>query len=452
MLNSDSFKVSRKKNDKYFKVYEYIVRSKTISEYVDIELTEFYAPKVQMPGFRKGHTPLDALRARYGIDATPRAVRKIIEEIVASVISKEKFDIAMSPEIKLESELVFEDLLSGKSDLKFSVTYTLKPEIPEIKYDKISIDAMEVEISNDEKKKEIESFAMRITPPKEISDNDAAVASGDIVDIDFSGRVDGNLIEGGTAKNFKLEIGSKSFIDTFEDQIIGHKKGDQFTVNVNFPEQYHSEALSGKPAIFEVVLNSISRKELPTLDDEFAKKIGFDSITKVEDLILDNVKSEYNKWFIGSIKNEVLKKIVDKYDFDIPENLIEKDIESKLAKIKETTEKDGKKFDEKSERKALMPEILETYRIFFLIDKIASDAKIDLSDDKLMQAAFSSGYARKDIQEKFEKDPNFKHYLSLVVKENEAFNEHIYPKISKKVKKLSRKEFDEYIKSKSKVD
>lgn len=276
--------------------------------------------QIQIPGFRKGKAPRTMIEKMYGAgvfyeDAANELIPDAYEKALEDEACKDLVVVAQ-PEINVEK--------IGKGEpFVFTAEVTLKPDVELGQYKGFDdIEKKTAEVTDEEVETELNR--VREQNSRTLDVDDRPVQDGDIAVIDYEGFCDGVAFEGGKGENHELTIGSHSFIDTFEDQIIGHNIGDEFDVNVTFPEEYHSEELKGKPAVFKVKVNGIRFKELPELDDEFAGEVSdFETLDEYkEDLkktILNRKQSELDREY----KNEVLKKAVENAKFEIPEKMIE---------------------------------------------------------------------------------------------------------------------------------
>ncbi|GEM_PF-1650796 len=434
-----------KKIDKLSFQWKVKLPADVIDEEVQKQLKEIQS-KAKIDGFRAGNAPLDVIEKKYGEDVLFRATNTMINRSINEILDEENYKLAIAPEVSLKSEI------KKGEDVEFSVKIVIKPTIPDIKYDKIEFDVCELELSDEDKEKELENFRSKMAKMK-LSKEVKAVENGDMVDIDFTGRTADDNVEfsGGAAKGYKLEIGSHSFIDGFEDQIIGHKKGEEFDVNVKFPDDYPAENLKGKNAIFAIKLNDVYIKELPELNDEFAKTLGFDNMSKIESLLFDNLKNVYESNLKNMIKGEVFEKIIEKNPFDMPESVIEKEIEERFLEEKERAKKENKEFDEKSEKKLMTEGITKSYASFYLTDGIAEQNNISVSKEEIEQVvsqdAIRNGMNVKDALENLKKDEKIQNYVAFTIKEAKVF-EFVYDKIKKNVKKLDKKAFEKFLEDK----
>lgn len=272
--------------------------------------------KINLPGFRKGKAPRAMIEKMYGAGIfVEDAANIIIPDAYESAAKESELEIVAQPEI------VVEQAEKGKPFI-FTATVAIKPDVTLGDYKGIEVEKKEAEVSEDEISAEIDR--VRESNARMITIDDRATQDGDTVVIDFDGYVDGEQFEGGKAEDYTLVLGSHSFIDNFEDQLVGKNIGDDVEVNVTFPEQYQAEELQGKPALFKVKIKEIKVKELPELDDDFAQDV---SECDTLDAYKEEVKSKLVKTKEDDIKREkedaVIEKIIENATMEIPEQMVD---------------------------------------------------------------------------------------------------------------------------------
>jgi len=289
------------------------------AEELDLALEKAYQKNkgsISVPGFRKGKVPKAMIEKMYGKEVfyedaanilIPTAYAKAMDECTEEVVSQPTIDV-----LQLEA---------GKPFI-FTAEVALKPEVTLGKYKGVKVDKVAVEVTEEEVKaeldKEVENNA------RTISVEDRAVQDGDSTVIDFEGFVDGVAFAGGKGENYTLVIGSHSFIDTFEDQLIGKNIGEEVEVNVTFPEEYQAEELAGKPAMFKVTVKEIKAKELPVLDDEFASEVSeFDTLAEYKEDIKKKLTEKKEKDAKNAKEDAVIEAIIEDAKMDIPDAMIQ---------------------------------------------------------------------------------------------------------------------------------
>lgn len=270
---------------------------------------------ITMEGFRKGKVPRTLIEKMYGPEVFYEdAVNSIIPDAYDKAMKESELDIVSMPEIDVVQ------IEKGKPFI-FTAEVAVKPELSLGDYKGIEVETTKLSVSDDEVNSELEK--VREQNGRMVNVEGRPVEDGDITNINFDGFVDGERFEGGKAENYTLTIGSNSFIDNFEEQLIGKNIGEEVDVNVTFPEEYHAEELQAKPALFKVVINEIKNKELPELDDELAMDVSeFDTLEEYKEDIKKQLLEEKEKNAKRDKEDKVVDKIIDNTQMDIPEAMI----------------------------------------------------------------------------------------------------------------------------------
>lgn len=272
--------------------------------------------KFNIPGFRKGKAPRKIIERHYGEAVFYEdAINIICPDAYDEAVKQHNLDPVDRPDIDIL------EIESGKG-LVFKATVTVKPEVVLGQYKGIEAEKKEYNVTDEDVNGEIEK--MREKNARLVEVTDRAVKSGDLTIIDFKGFVDGNQFEGGTSENHNLEIGSGQFIPGFEEQLVGAELGKEVDVNVQFPEDYRSEELAGKPALFKVTVKEIKEKQVADLDDEFAKDVSeFDTLEELKADIRKKREEESKRLEKQQYEDEVINKVVENATVDIPEVMID---------------------------------------------------------------------------------------------------------------------------------
>lgn len=271
--------------------------------------------KIALPGFRKGKAPRAMIEKMYGTGVFfEDAANELIPEAYETAAKESELEIVAQPEIEVTQ-------MDKGTDFIFTATVAIKPEVTLGDYKGIEVEKKEAEVSEKEITAEIDKA--REANSRLITIEDRATEDGDTVIIDFDGYVDGKQFEGGYAEDYTLVLGSHSFIDNFEDQLVGKNLGEDVEVNVTFPEEYHVDELKGKPALFKVKIKEIQKKELPELDDDFAQDVSdFDTLDEykadVEKKILENKENQIKR----EQEDQIIEKIIENAQMEIPQQMI----------------------------------------------------------------------------------------------------------------------------------
>lgn len=273
--------------------------------------------KISIPGFRRGKAPRAFVEKYYGENIFYEdAINSIYPEAVEEAVKEANLEV-------INDKVDFDIVEIGKDKgLTFKVALTVKPEVNIQNYKGIEIKAKPVEVTEEEISKELEKQRERNARFIEVTDR--AAKDGDIAVIDFKGSVDGVAFDGGEGTNHSLKLGSKQFIEGFEEQIVGHKKDEDFSINVKFPEDYGAKDLAGKDAVFEIKLHEIKEKELPELDDEFVKDISeFDTLKEYKEDVKAKLLESKETESKNDIDNQIIDKVNELLEAEIPEAMFE---------------------------------------------------------------------------------------------------------------------------------
>ncbi len=292
-------------------------------------LSKFKNAKVD--GFRKGHVPVDVIEKTFKSEIRDELINEILKTEYTALIREEK--------LRPVADLQILSLEYDEEKLKMNLKVAVFPEFELPQYKGLDIKEEEVSVTDEEIENEINKMIQRAKKFEKTEREEAKL--GDIAVINFEGFVDGVAFDGGKAENHRLELGSKSFIDTFEEQIVGKKLGKEFDVNVKFPEEYHAENLKGKEALFKVKLNSLEEAITPELNDEFAKSSGSDSVEDLKNAIKGNLLSNKE----NQAKNKRLQTIVENISnattMEVPTITVEQEINAQIDRFAQTLQMQG---------------------------------------------------------------------------------------------------------------
>lgn len=297
------------------------------------------AQRVNIPGFRKGKAPKAILEKNIGAEAIKHDVMdSLLPSAFAQAIKENDLNIITEPAVESY------DFEIGKP-VKIVAKMELKPEVKFEQYKDLEVEVEEFKTAEDAMEKEIEELTEKFTTLQTVSDREST--DKDVVMMDFEGSVDGTLIDGGSAKNYMLDLEHSNFIPGFAEQLVGHKTGEEFTIDVTFPENYHDEKLKGKPAQFKIKINEIKEKIKPELNDELAKKVGnFKSV--------DELKADIQKYLDNTAKvendkrsaNKLFETIMEKMSVEVQPSMIEREKQALLIDFKQKVAQSGVNWDD----------------------------------------------------------------------------------------------------------
>ena len=353
-------------------------------EKVDKSLKSF-RQKAQMPGFRKGMAPRAMIEKMYGTGVFfEDAANELIPEAYETAAKESELEIVAQPEIEVTQ-------MDKGTDFIFTATVAIKPEVTLGDYKGIEVEKKEAEVSEEEITAEIDKA--REANSRLITIEDRATEDGDTVIIDFDGYVDGKQFEGGYAEDYTLVLGSHSFIDNFEDQLVGKNLGEDVEVNVTFPEEYHVDELKGKPALFKVKIKEIQKKELPELDDDFAQDVSdFDTLDEykadVEKKILENKENQIKR----EQEDQIIEKIIENAQMEIPQQMIAAQTRQMTQEFAQRLQSQGLSLEQYMQftgltpqkmMEDLEPQALKRIQSRLVLEAVVAAENIEASDEEI---------------------------------------------------------------------
>lgn len=341
--------------------------------------------KFNIPGFRKGKAPQSYIEKAYGPELFYEdAANTCIEKTYSDAMDESELDIVSRPEIDVVQ------MEKGK-DFIYTALVAVKPEVTLGEYKGVEIEKVDAEVTDEDVEAALLNEQKQNARNVPVEDRPAKM--DDEVSIDFEGFVDGEAFEGGKGENYQLKLGSHSFIDTFEDQIVGKSIGDEFDVNVTFPEDYQAEELAGKPALFKCKLNGIKETQLPELDDDFAADVSeFDTLAEYKEDLKATLKGKKEKEAKNEKEGRVVDKIIENAQMDIPEPMLNTQKEQMLNEFAQQLSYQGLSIDQyfqfsgMSKEKFMEtaePEAERRIKSRLVLETIAKQENIEVSDDDL---------------------------------------------------------------------
>ena len=338
--------------------------------------------KISVPGFRKGKVPRAMIEKMYGAEIFYEdAANTVMQKTYPSAVDESGVDVVSRPTVDIVQ------IEKGKPFI-YTAEVAVKPEVTLGKYMGVTVTKVDTSVSEEEIAAELENE--RNKNSRTVSVTDRSVQEGDTAVIDFEGFVDGVPFEGGKAEGHSLEIGSHTFIDTFEDQLIGKNVGDDVDVNVTFPDQYQAPELAGKPALFKVKIHEIKAKELPELNDEFASEVSEkETLAEFKEEIKERLAQAKEAEAKAQKEEEAIQKIIEKSKMDIPEAMIETQCETMLDEFAQRITQSGLSFEQYLQfsgtdvnglKEQVRPEAVKRIQSGLVLEQIAKEENIEVSD------------------------------------------------------------------------
>ena len=325
----------REKNKVYFNVD---VDWKDFEPKID-EAYKKIRSKFNIPGFRKGKVPKMIIEQNYGVQVFyDEAINIMLQEIYPKALEELDLKVVDQPDIDVKD-------FKENENINFTFEVEVVPEFELPNFEEIEVEDIKEEFDKEVVTNEIER--LRNENARYTIIEDRKTKKGDIVKLDFKGYVDNEAFQGGEAKDYELEIGSNSFIPGFEDQLVDRAIGEEFDVNVKFPEEYHAEDLKGKDAKFICTINEIKVKELPELDDNFASDVSeFDTLKEFKADLRKKLKAQFNEMIDAQRENKVLDKVIEETKFDVPNRMIEDEVENELRNFQYRLQAQGLNYED----------------------------------------------------------------------------------------------------------
>ena len=376
-----------------------------------------------IPGFRKGKAPMNIVEKYYGKEIFYEdAFNEVVPEELEKAVEENKLEVVSRPDIEVKQ-------IGQGQDLIFTAVFQTKPEAELGKYKGVEIKKIEYKVTDEDVEHELAH--MQEHNSRLISVEDRPVEKGDIANINFEGFVDGVAFEGGKAENHDLEIGSNTFIPGFEDQIIGMKIDEEKDIKVKFPEEYFSKDLAGKDATFKVKVNEIKKKELPKLDDEFAKDVSeFDTLKELKESIKKKQQEQNDERAKYETQDAVIKAVCENIKVDIPSGMVETETENMLKDMEQRLAYQGLKLDQylqmmgktrEEMQKEYEPQAIEAIKSRLALEAVIKAEKIEVADididEKMKEMAKNYG---KENDEEFLNNENVRNYIKQGLESEKA--------------------------------
>ena len=371
--------------------YKVVLPAADLASKLESELAELKS-KANIKGFRPGKVPTAHLKRLYGKSLMGDVVQNAVNEANRKIVEDHKLRLALEPKIDLaQDQAELEQALEAKGDLAFTVALETLPTFEVGSFDDIELERQVVDIDEAEVEKTVTRMAdqNRTYTPKE--GEDAAAAQGDKLTIDFEGKMNGEVFEGGSGVDMPVVIGSEGFIPGFEEQLIGAKVGEHRKLEVKFPEQYLSPKLAGQDATFDVTVKAIDVPGELGMDDELSKTFGFDSLDELKTAIRERMKDDLSKLSRDKLKRKLLDALDKRYAFDLPEGLVAQEFEQIWRQVEAEQKQSGRSFeDEKTteeEQRAEYRKIAERrVRLGLVLADVGEKAAVKVEEPELIRA------------------------------------------------------------------
>ena len=405
-----------------------------------------------IPGFRKGKAPQNIVEKYYGKEIFYEdAFNEVVPAEYEKALEDNKIDAVSKPEIDVVT-------MEKGEDLVFTAIVQTKPEAKLKKYKGIEIEKIEYNVKDSDVENELKD--MQDKNSRLVTVEDRPAQNDDTAIIDFEGFVDGVPFDGGKGENYNLVLGSHSFIEGFEDQVVGMKVGEEKEIKVTFPEEYFSKNLAGKPATFKVKLNELKKKELPELDDEFAKDVSeFDTLKELKQSIKEKLEKQFKDREKYEKEDAAVRELVKELEVDIPSGMIEMEVDNMMRDMEQRMSYQGLKMDqylkmmnktEEQFKKEYEPQALDAIKSRLAIEVVIKSEKIEATDEEIKEkiAEMAKNYGKEPKE--LEENENIRNYIKSGI-ENEKAMEFLVEN-SKEKKSTKKEEKTETKKSNKKED
>jgi trigger factor len=370
--------------------FKVVVTKDDLEIRLDSRLAEL-KDRVQLRGFRPGKVPVDHLKKVYGKSVMAETIEAIVREANAKIVNDNGYKLAMEPKVNLpEDQGEIENVVLGRADLSYTVALEVLPPIPLADFKSIKLERQVAEVADDEIAETLQRLAEQGRPYNPKGEG-AAVENNDKVTISFTGTLDGVPFEGGSGEDVGVNVGSKTFIPGFEEQLIGMKAGETRAVNVRFPNNYMSEQLSGKEAVFQVTAKSIEAPGEVVVDESLAKTVGMESLDKLREVVKERLARDHASMSRAKLKRQLLDKLDDLHKFAVPPSMVEEEFNAVWSQVSSDLDSQNRTFadegtTEEKAREDYQKIADRRVRLGLVLAEIGDKNAIKVADEELTRA------------------------------------------------------------------
>jgi trigger factor len=440
-----SMQVVEKSGEGLSRVWGVTVPAKDLAEKLEARIAEI-TPTLRIKGFRPGKVPTAHVRRLYGKGLMGEVVEQTLSETTQKVLEDNKVRPASEPDLKPEGDLG--QVIEGKADLAYEIAVDVMPEFEPVDIAKLSLTKPVYEPTEAEVDEALDELAKQNRTYEAKTGKTVKAKDGDMVVIDFVGRIDGEAFEGGTANDVELVLGSGQFIPGFEDQLVGAKPESDVTVKVSFPENYQAENLAGKEAEFETKVKEVKAPVDSKADDALAERLGVENLEKLRELLKTNLEQQYSGASRFKLKRALLDQLDEKHDFPLPPKMVDAEFSAIWQQVEQDKaagqlpEDDAKKSDD--ELRAEYRKIAERrVRLGLVLAEIGRTNNVQVSDQELMNAirneAMRYGAQAQQVFDLLRNNPNAQAQIRAPLFEDKVVDL-IVEKAKVKDKKVSKDE------------
>lgn len=393
------------------RTFKIVVPATELAAKLDDRIAEI-RPQMNLKGFRPGKVPASHVKKMFGKSIMSELVEGLVGESNQKAFDDAKIRPASQPDIKMADDI--EKVLAGDADLAYDLSVDIMPDFEPADIKTIEVERPVTKVADEDVDEALQKLAEQ-NLKFEARGKTAKAKDGDAVAIDFVGKIDGEAFDGGSAEDQAVVIGAGRFIPGFEEQLIGVKAGDETELNVTFPEDYPSEDLKGKDAVFEVKVNEVRAPKTPDVDEEFAQNFGLEGLDQLKEMITAQIQNEHDGASRQKAKRALLDKLDDLHSFDLPPKMVEQEFQTIWAQLQQEKEagnldeSDAGKSDEDLEKEYRA--IAERrVRLGLVLAEIGRVADVKITDEEVQQAVIAEARRfpgqEREVLEFFQKNPN----------------------------------------------